>query len=183
EIEVGRHVSVIGGGNTAVDISIQMKRLGAEFVTLVYRRGREQMSATSHEQELAQSNGVLIKPWAKPTKIFSENGKVSCVEFEYTEMRSGGKLAGTGKTFTLNADQVFKAIGQSLETGSVTGKLFPETVGGKIQVNADFETTIPRVYAGGDCVGPGEDLTVTSVQQGKLAALSIHKKFGGKAHG
>ena len=177
EIEVGRHVIVIGGGNTAVDISIQMKRLGAEFVTLVYRRGREQMSATSHEQELAQSNGVLIKPWAKPTKIFSENGKVSCVEFEYTEMRSGGKLAGTGKTFTLNADQVFKAIGQSLETGSVTGKLFPETVGGKIQVNADFETTIPRVYAGGDCVGPGEDLTVTSVQQGKLAALSIHKKF------
>ncbi|MGZ3688804.1 MAG: FAD-dependent oxidoreductase [Bdellovibrionota bacterium] len=58
-----------------------------------------------------------------------------------------------------------------------------EVAGGKISVAAEFETTMSGVFAGGDCVGPGEDLTVTAVQQGKLAALAIHKKLGGKSHG
>ncbi|MGZ3687271.1 MAG: NAD(P)-dependent oxidoreductase, partial [Bdellovibrionota bacterium] len=94
-VPVGRNVVVIGGGNTAVDIAIQMKRLGAEFVTMVYRRGTEQMGATRHEQELAQKNGVLLKTWAKPTKITGTGG-VAEIEFEYTELSKDGKLTGTG---------------------------------------------------------------------------------------
>ncbi len=68
-LPVGRKVVVIGGGNTAIDIAIQSKRLGAEDVTLVYRRGPDNMSATHHEQEFAQVNGVKIKHWARPVKL------------------------------------------------------------------------------------------------------------------
>jgi glutamate synthase (NADPH/NADH) small chain len=170
QVAVGRHVIVIGGGNTAVDIAVQMKRLGAEFVTLVYRRGTEQMGATGHEQEIAQNNGVLLKTWAMPKEIRGSPAGLSEMEFEYTEINSAGKLVGTGKTFVLKADQVFKAIGQTLVPPA---GLALES--GKIKVDENFETTLPGVYAGGDCVAIGEDLTVTSVQHGKLAARSIFR--------
>jgi glutamate synthase (NADPH/NADH) small chain len=182
KIPVGRHVVVIGGGNTAVDIAIQMKRLGAEFVTLVYRRGVEQMGATHHEQDLAQKNGVLIKTWAKPVQILGRDGAAQSMEFEYTELDPSGRLVGTGRKFVLPADQVFKAIGQTLRIGDMNpGPGAPATDKGKILVREGFETTVPGVFAGGDCVGPGEDLTVTAVQQGKLAALAIHEKLNPKA--
>lgn len=178
KLPVTRDVVVIGGGNTAVDIAVQMKQLGAEFVTLAYRRGTEHMGATGHEQEIAQKNGVLIKTWVMPKKIIAgEGGDASAaqsIELEYTELDPSGKLVGTGKTLTLKATQIFKAIGQKL---SVPATGFPEVANGKIQINADFETTLPGVYAGGDCVKLGEDLTVTSVQHGKLAARAIHQKL------
>jgi glutamate synthase (NADPH/NADH) small chain len=179
QLEVGRNVVVIGGGNTAIDISIQMKRLGAEFVTLVYRRGVEEMGATHHEQELAQKSGVLIKTWARPTQIKAEQGKVGEVEFEYTELCLG-KLTGKKRFFSLKADQVFKAIGQNLTPGWPE---VPEMKAGKFIIDSHFQTTLPGVYAGGDCVALGEDLTVTSVQHGKLAANAIHEKLGGGTHG
>src|SRR6185312_11624878 len=111
-LPVGRKIVVIGGGNTAIDIAVQTKRLGAEDVTIVYRRGAEQMSATAHEQEFAQINGVKIKHWAKPARLLGEGGRVRAAEFEYTRLE-GGKLVGTGERFTLAADTVFKAIGQT----------------------------------------------------------------------
>lgn len=172
KVAVGRDVLVIGGGNTAVDIAVQMKRLGAENVTLVYRRGAEQMGATGHEQEIAAENGVLIKTWAMPKEIRGTEKGVTEMEFEYTELNSAGKLVGTGKSFTLKADQVFKAIGQKLVAPAGLA-----LDGSKIKVDEKFETTLPGVYAGGDCVAIGEDLTVTSVQHGKLAAREIFRKM------
>lgn len=187
KLPVGRDVVVIGGGNTAIDIAVQMKRLGAEFVTLAYRRGEKQMGATHHEQEIAQKSGVLLKTWSKPSKILVDHGKVIGMEFEYTELDSKGKLNGTGRTFTLKADQVFKAIGQTLVPEGLEGL---EIADGKICVNDELETTLPGVFAGGDCIDSqgvaysAEDLTVTSVQQGKVAALAIHQKLiGGSIHG
>ncbi len=178
DVTVGRQVIVIGGGNTAVDIAVQMKRLGAEFVTLVYRRGKEQMGATWHEQEIAETHGVLIKTWAMPKEIRGDVTGVREMEFEYSELNSAGKLVGTGKTFILPADQVFKAIGQKLVPDALrASEGAVEIVGGKIKVNENFETSIPGVYAGGDCVGVGEDLTVTAVQHGKLAARAISTKL------
>jgi dihydropyrimidine dehydrogenase (NAD+) subunit PreT len=177
KVSVGSHVIVVGGGNTAVDIAVQMKRLGAEFVTLVYRRGTEHMGATGHEQEIAATNGVLIKTWAMPKEILGSKSGVTEMVFEYTEINSSGKLSGTGKTFTLKADQVFKAIGQKLVAPEGL-----EVAKGKIVVDENFSTTLGGVFAGGDCVGVGEDLTVTSVQHGKLAARAIFSKvFPGKA--
>ena len=176
KLPVGRHVVVIGGGNTAVDISIQMKRLGAEFVTMVYRRGTEQMGATGHEQELAQTSGVLLKTWAKPVKVLGEGGKAKAVEFEHTELDPAGNLVGTGNFFSVAADQVFKAIGQKLVSDALCGL---EITDNKIAVDEDFQTILTGVYAGGDCTAKGEDLTVTGVQHGKLAAIAIDKMLGG----
>ena len=85
-------VVVIGGGNTAIDIAVQVKKLGAEFVTLVYRRGFADMGATCHEQEIAQTNGVLIKTWARPHRILASDSEISGVVFEYTRKDAQGRL-------------------------------------------------------------------------------------------
>lgn len=178
ELRVGRRVVVIGGGNTAVDIAIQCKRLGAEFVTIAYRRGTGQMGATPHEQELAQTQGVLIKTWVKPVKIVEQGGHAQAIELEYTETDAQGKLKGTGRFLTLPADQIFKAIGQTLAHQSLgSGKSAPEIKNGKIAVNEAFETTVAGVFAGGDCIERGEDLTVTAVEHGKRAAQAIDRKL------
>ena len=169
-LPVGRRVVVIGGGNTAIDIAIQTKKLGAEDVTIVYRRGPETMSATGHEQELAQVSGVKIKHWARPILLIGKDGVLAGVEFEYTRMGSDGKLSGTGEKFRLDCDQLFKAIGQTLTPpeGLATAK-------GKIVVDGDFKTSMAKVWAGGDCIASGTDLTVQSVQDGKLAAHAIDR--------
>jgi len=171
-LEIGRRVVVIGGGNTAIDIAVQAKRLGAEDVTIVYRRGPEQMGATWHEQELAQTNDVRIKHWARPVRLISRDGRLKEVEFEYTQLDEQGRLLSTGDRFTLLADMLFKAIGQTF-VASPLGELL-ELSGGRIAINADRQTSLAKVWAGGDCV-PGEDLTVNAVQDGKIAAEAIDR--------
>ena len=174
DLPVGRRVVVIGGGNTAIDIAVQIKKLGAEYVTLVYRRGIDDMGATGHEQEIAQTNGVLIKTWASPRKILAEDSSVSGVAFESTEKDSTGRLRGTGNYFTLAADQVFKAIGQKFNDQLFQSDGLPEIENGRVRVDDERRTSLPGVWAGGDCVA-GQDLTVVAVQDGKLAAESINR--------
>ncbi len=184
KIEIGRHIVVIGGGNTAIDIAAQTKKLGAETVTIVYRRGREHMSATSHEQEVAETSGVLIRDWAQPTKILADGGGVSSVIFERTRLGASGRPEGTGETFQLDADMVFKAIGQNFDpekAGLDDGKV-PKIKNGRIVVDAHRRTSLEGVYAGGDCV-PGRDLTVVAVQDGKIAAHAIHDYLMERADG
>ncbi|MGF1630901.1 MAG: NAD(P)-dependent oxidoreductase [Kiloniellaceae bacterium] len=173
-LPVGREVVVIGGGNTAIDIAVQCKRLGAEDVTLVYRRGPETMSATHHEQDFAQTNGVKIKHWARPHGLAGEGGRLKAVTFEYTRLQ-GDRLVGTGETFTLAADMLFKAIGQTLSPlpQANGGSEVLEMVGDRISVDQARRSSLPDVWAGGDCVGISEDLTVAAVQDGKLAAEAI----------
>jgi len=173
-LPVGRNVVVIGGGNTAIDIAVQIKKLGAETVTMVYRRGFDEMGATEFEQQVAQTNGVLIRTHAQPHRILSENDQLTAVEFEYTEKSANGQLAGTGETFVLPADQLFKAIGQALDAAPLDSDEKPEASGGRIKVDEFQHTSLPDVWAGGDCTA-GKDLTVTAVQDGKIAALSINE--------
>ena len=173
-LPVGRRVVVIGGGNTAIDIAVQTKRLGAEDVTLVYRRGPEAMSATHHEQAFAQTNGVKIKHWAQPRELRGRNGHVTDVIFEYTQLDVEGRLAGTGEAFSLPVDMLFKAIGQAMLPQANGGSELLEMDGDKLAVNAARQTSLPDVWAGGDCVAISEDLTVAAVQDGKLAAESIN---------
>jgi dihydropyrimidine dehydrogenase (NAD+) subunit PreT len=172
-VAVGRRVVVIGGGNTAIDAAVQAKRLGAEEVTLVYRRGSEQMGATGFEQELAQTNGVVIRHWAKPVAIKGENGSAVEMIFEATQLDGSGRLEGTGANFTLAADQVFKAIGQAFDAAPLQGGAAPEVVAGRIVVDESRKTSLGNVYAGGDCVA-GQDLTVSAVEDGKIAAEAMH---------
>ena len=172
-LPVGRNVIVIGGGNTAIDIAVQIKKLGAEFVTMAYRRGEQEMGATDYEQQVAQTNGVLIKTWANPSTIFADSNGVNSIEFEYTRNDENGRLTGTGETFTLPADQVFKAIGQHFVPAPFEASEAPAMENGRIRIDEHGHTSLENVWAGGDCVA-GQDLTVAAVQNGKIAALSIH---------
>jgi glutamate synthase (NADPH/NADH) small chain len=171
KLPIGRNVVVIGGGMTAVDAAVQAKLLGAQNVSMVYRRGRARMSASEYEQDLAASKGVQIFYNAAPVAVYG-NGSVTEVEFEYTA-EDGGTLKGTGETFRLPADQVFKAIGQALD--GVPDEI--EITGGKIAVDAVGRTSVPGIWAGGDCATGGEDLTVTAVAEGRDAAEDIHAKL------
>ena len=162
---IGRDVVVIGGGMTAVDAAVQSRLLGAQNVTIVYRRAQEKMSASSHEQDHAQQVGVRIICNAAPVEVIGVGGAVSAVEFAYTEDGLEG-LKLLADTFTLKADQVFKAIGQTL--------VAPEGLAGpKLDV-----TPMAKVWTGGDCGMGGEDLTVTAVAEGRDAAEAIHASFG-----
>jgi dihydropyrimidine dehydrogenase (NAD+) subunit PreT len=171
-LPVGRRVVVVGGGMTAVDAAVQSRKLGAEEVTNVYRRGAESMSASRVEQQWAQTNGVHIRHWAAPQELLCEGGAVKGMRFAATALRDG-KLIDTGETFTLEADMVLKAIGQTYVTEPV-GKAIA-LQGGRIATDAAGRTSLARVWAGGDCRAGGRDLTVEAVEHGKVAALSIHE--------
>src|SRR5690606_36966665 len=170
-VPIGRRVVVIGGGMTAIDAAVQSKLLGAEEVTICYRRGREQMNASEFEQDLAASRGVAIRHWLQPRRLITTGDRVTGIELEYTHVVDG-KLQGMGHTMTIACDQVFKAIGQTLEDRWAQGMAL---VGGRISADREGRTSREGVWAGGDCVEAGDDLTVTAVAQGRDAAESIHR--------
>ncbi|NNF80181.1 MAG: NAD(P)-dependent oxidoreductase, partial [Rhizobiales bacterium] len=179
-IPVGRNIVVIGGGMTAIDAAVQAKLLGAETVTICYRRGQDQMNASRFEQDLATRRGVVIRTWMQPKKLIMSKGELSGIELEYTE-QTKGKLAGTGQTTKLVADQVFLAIGQSLraeDLGADNPALALDK--GRIKTDAEGQTSLAGVWAGGDCTNSGDDLTVTAVAQGRDAAMSIHAALTGQ---
>ena len=172
-LPVGRKIVVIGGGMTATDIANQTKRLGADEVTIVYRRGHERMNASAKEQKFAQTTGVTIRTYAAPKKLVA-NGSVSAITFE-TMRDDNGRLTGTGETFTLEADMVFKAIGQNLQNADLASELHQIALeNGRIKVDENRKTSLPDVWAGGDCVSDGSDLTVIAVEDGKIAAEHIN---------
>jgi dihydropyrimidine dehydrogenase (NAD+) subunit PreT len=172
---VGRRVVVIGGGMTAIDAAIQSKLLGAEEVTIAYRRGKEHMNASEFEQDLAASKGVIIRHWMQPKRVVAEGGRLTGIELEYTTL-SDGALVGTGETVRLEADQVFKAVGQTFDAAPLNGSGAAMTLsGGRIAVDEEFRTSIPKIWAGGDCIVGGEDLTVSATANGRDAAESINR--------
>ena len=174
-LPIGRDIVVIGGGNTAIDIAIQTKRLGAENVTIAYRRGPEHMGATAYEQELAQTNGVTIRHWVRPARLLGEDGHIRAVELEHTRADAAGRLEGTGDFVVLRADMLFKAIGQQLAPSQLDGAgEQPALERGKIRVDTERRTSLPGIWAGGDAIPLGQDLTVAAVEDGKIAARSIH---------
>jgi len=175
-VPIGRQVVVIGGGMTAVDAAVQSRKLGAEDVTIVYRRGEEAMGASDHEQNWAKKNGVKIKHWAAPKEVLADDGQVRGMRFAYTHLQDG-KLVETGEHFTLPADMVFKAIGQTFEAAS-TGVAI-ELKNGRISTDDEGHTSHAKVWAGGDCRFGGRDLTVEAVEHGKRAAISIDRVLRG----
>ena len=175
QVPVGRKVVVIGGGMTAVDAAVQSKKLGADEVTMVYRRGPDGMSASGYEVDWAQKNGVTIRHWAAPKEVLTSAARVTGIRFGATQLE-GGKLVETGESFTLAADYVFKAIGQTFIAQPLGALL--ELQGGRIVTDEFGSTSHAQVWAGGDCRVGGRDLTVEAVEHGKVAALSIHAALG-----
>ena len=170
KLKVGRRVVVIGGGMTAVDVAVQSKLLGAEDVTILYRRGKEHMKASPFEQDLAQTKGVKIKHWVAPKKVLVKAGKAVGLKCDYMEVEKG-KLVPTGETFDIAADTIFKAIGQTY-VDATGGTLKLDA--GRIVIDSEKRTSISGIWAGGDCVAGGKDLTVAAVDDGRRAAESIH---------
>jgi dihydropyrimidine dehydrogenase (NAD+) subunit PreT len=175
DVAVGRKVVVIGGGMTAVDAAVQSRLLGAEDVTIVYRRGPDGMSASGYEQQWAQTNGVRIKHWGAPKEVIHENGKPRGMRFARTRLE-GGKLVETDEHFTIEADVVLKAIGQTFVAEPAAGISLVLTAG-RINTDADGQTSHPKVWAGGDCRHGGRDLTVEAVEHGKRSAIAIDKRL------
>jgi glutamate synthase (NADPH/NADH) small chain len=153
-LPVGRKVLVIGGGMTAIDIAVQSKALGADDVTMVYRRGQEHMKASRYEQEFAQTRGVALRTWLVPRALLVADGRVRGVKFENPQ----------GQTVELDADVVFKAIGQKVLWDGLgdTAEVI-ELKLDRIVVDEERKTALRGVWAGGDCVHGGSDLTVSAV--------------------
>jgi dihydropyrimidine dehydrogenase (NAD+) subunit PreT len=174
QVAVGRRVVVIGGGNTAIDAATQARRLGAEESTIVYRRGPEHMSATHKEQAFAQTSGVQIRHWLAPVRLDGRDGHVAAVVCARTAIGPDGKLALADQHVTLAADMVLKAVGQRFAPAPLAHGAAPTIANGRIVVDENQQTSLPRVFAGGDCIA-GVDLTVSAVQDGKLAAAAIDR--------
>ncbi|MCW6509168.1 NAD(P)-dependent oxidoreductase [Lichenifustis flavocetrariae] len=172
-VPVGRKVVVIGGGMTAIDAAVQAKKLGAEEVTIAYRRGPEHMKASQFEQDLAKTSGVTIRHWAVPKSFDGTDGRLTTVLFDHAPPG----LNGPPETVAIQADMVLAAIGQSLFDEPL-GRTVALS-GGRIVVDAERRTSHTGVWAGGDCVFGGQDLTVAAVEDGKQAALSIDRFLRG----
>jgi len=180
-LPIGRRVVVIGGGMTAVDASVQSALLGAENVHMVYRRGPETMTSSSVEQEWAQTNGVTIHHWLAPVEIMAASGQpghVGGVKFARQAVVDG-KLQATGEFEMMEADMVLKAIGQQLGNALLTLAGF-QLEGGRMATDAAGQTSLPGVWAGGDCRAGGLDLTVEAVEHGKQSAKAIHAALSKK---
>lgn len=180
ELPIGNHVAVIGAGNTAIDAATIAKRLGAERVTIVYRRSDKEMTAYEFEYEFIKNEGVEFRFLTQPVEVIGENGKVTglkCVKMQLEQPGADGRRqveAVPGSEWILECDQVIKAIGQEKPAGLV--KAFGlETDKGYIKIDDTLKTSNPKVYAGGDCIrSKGEAMTVTATQDGKIAARNIH---------
>lgn len=170
-VPVGRRVLVIGGGMTAVDAAVQSKLLGAESVDMVYRRGPQQMRASRHEQDLARTRGVRILHWLSPVEIIGEGGRVRAVRFARQRL-AANRLVPAGEECVLEADTVLKAIGQRLGN-PVLMQCGLELREGRIVVDESGRTSVSGVWAGGDCIAEGQDLTVEAVAHGLRAARDI----------
>lgn len=181
-LEVGARVIVIGAGNTAIDCATIAKRLGAEQVTMVYRRSENEVSAYRHEMEFIRKEGVEFRFLSQPVRVHVNDGQMvglECVRMSLGDLDASGRPSPRpfeGSEFFMAADQVVKAIGQEKPPLAVALRL--ATKRGYIDVTAEFETSIPNVFAGGDCIrAVGACSTVMAVEDGKLAALAIEKRL------
>jgi glutamate synthase (NADPH/NADH) small chain len=173
--QVGRRVVVFGGGNTAVDVAREAVRLGAEDVTLVYRRGEAEMPAYPHEVQEARDEGVQFRWWAAPRRFLGGNRLIVAVCVEMQIGPSGRPEPVPRSEFALRADTAVLAIGQQPRAellGWVDGL---ELERGRPVVDPETgRTTNPRYFAGGDAVSGGATV-VEAVRDAKVAARGIHE--------
>jgi glutamate synthase (NADPH/NADH) small chain len=181
DVGVGRNVVVIGAGNTSVDAATQAKRLGAENVLVVYRRGPEDVSAYRYEFELAKNDGVVYVFYAQPARFLGRSAveALECVRTE-TVVEDGRRTlrAVRGSEFQIPCDMAITAVGQKKHATWLEAT-FPGIAleGGRVRVDAGGRTSVPRLYAGGDCVNGGKEV-VNAVADGKAAARAIDADLG-----
>ena len=179
-MKIGRLVAVSGAGNTAVDCATIAKRLGAERVTMIYRRSEREMTAYVHEYEFVKKEGVEFRFLTQPLRVLVNKSSITgleCVRVQLDAQDGSRRPAPQlvqGSEFVLEVDQIVKAIGQKMTPVAELMQL--DTEKGKIRVNESLETSVAGIYAGGDCIRwKGAASTVMGVQDGKLAARAIHE--------
>ena len=181
QIPVGARVAVIGCGNTSIDAATQARRLGANEVVVIYRRGELDMSAYAFEYDLAKRDGASFLFHYAPVEVLGEGGHVTGLRLAHTRFNASGSLEQIeGSEFTEPFDMVIKAVGQQKQSDWLA-KLFPELEmnrNGTMARNFDTSrTSLPNVFAGGDCANGGREV-VNAVGEGKKAARGIHRLFG-----
>lgn len=183
-VRVGRKVAVVGGGNVAMDAARTALRLGAEEVTIVYRRGMEELPARREEIHHAKEEGIQFKLLSNPTRITGENGWVTgmeCIEMELGEPDASGRRSPVEKPdslFFMELDTVIMAIGQGPNPliRQTTPGLDTHRWGGIIVEESSMRTSKPNVYAGGDVV-TGAATVILAMGAGKKAAAAIHESL------
>ena len=175
--ELGKHVAVIGGGNVAIDVARSAARLGAESVTVVYRRSEDEMPAAEDEVAEAKAEGVRFMFLAAPAEILGE-GKAEQLKLELMELgeadaKGRRKPVGTGKFETIPATAVISAIGQKIDLSGIAD-FKTEKNGTVIVTMPSYQTSIPDVFAGGDVV-TGPKFAIDAIAAGKEASISIHR--------
>jgi dihydropyrimidine dehydrogenase (NAD+) subunit PreT len=173
-VPLGKNVVVIGAGNTAIDAVTQAKRLGAERVTMVYRRTENDASAYDYEMELARKDGIEFIWEAAPVGILEgENGTRLSLRCEKTD--------GSLELFEIPCDMVIKAVGQQKMRSffeNVAGVEIDEK--GRVVVNEQMQSSDPKIFSGGDCANGGKE-AVDAAQMGKLAAQGVHFTLTGES--
>ena len=179
-VSIGKRVAVVGGGNVAIDVARTALRLGAEDVTIVYRRSRDEMPAAADEIAEAEEEGVRFMYLAAPVEVLS-SGKVSGMKVEVMELgeadaKGRRKPVGTGKFETLELDAVISAIGQKIDLGGISaGTGIQLSSKGAVMVDElSYQTGEPDVFAGGDVV-TGPKFAIDAIAAGKEASISIHR--------
>jgi len=189
-VPVGKKVVVIGGGNAAIDAARTAVRLGAESVTVLYRRTRDEMPAYREEIEEAENEGIILKTLVAPQEIVSKNGKVAGVRCDHMWLgdfdRSGRRrpqVREGGESFIEPADQVIAAIGQSLDANAMLGDLpVKMNLNGFIASDPLYSrTSVDWLFAGGDSAD-GPSSVAEAIGAGERAAVGIDLLLTGEEH-
>jgi NADH-quinone oxidoreductase subunit F len=188
-VEVGKRVAVIGGGNSAIDAARTALRLGADQVTILYRRTRAQMPAWAEEIDAAEEERIVLQPLVAPVEIVHDSaGKlvgVKCRPMTLGDYDSSGRrrpVAGRNADFVVECDQVIAAIGQWLDSEPLFNGVSVETTKkGWLKTDKDGHTSVEWIFAGGDAAtGPAS--VVAAIGAGEKAAVSIDTLLTGANH-
>jgi dihydropyrimidine dehydrogenase (NAD+) subunit PreT len=184
EVEVGRRVACIGAGNTAIDVVTAARRLGAEIVYLIYRRGEPQMPAFAYEYQLAKQDAVSFLWQTQPVRVCGRDGVVTGLECVRTELgapdakgrRNAVPVAGT--EFVIEVDMIVRAVGQMPATDFLKAVKGVEiSSDGTVKINDRHQTGHAKYFAGGDCTNGGKEV-VDAVAEGMAAARGIDAWLG-----
>lgn len=175
--EVGSDVAVIGGGNVAIDVARSAVRLGAENVTIIYRRGRDEMPAADDEIAEAEEEGVKFRFLSAPVEVLGDGKcqslKLELMELGETDAKGRRKAVGTGKFETVPVTSVISAIGQKIDLSGIAD--FETDKAGNVVVKLpSYQTSVEDVFAGGDVV-TGPKFAIDAIAAGKEASISIHR--------
>ena len=180
KVSLGSKVAIIGGGNAAVDAARVARRLGANEITVVYRRSRAEMPAIPSEIEEIEREGIKIQFLAAPVKVLSKDNRVSgiqCIRMELGAPDASGRrrpMPVKGSEFTIDVDNVIIAVGQGVDKTMLPREL-DYTGWGTLEVDpVTLQTNIDGVFAGGDVVSGPADV-IAAITAGKEAAISMDR--------